>query len=108
MPKPAATAGCRGCKPDWLSSECCARLSSDFWCWARWMVSSKVGISHLLQYHDLDTYRLSMAHIFDLTPQTFAAFRGPAIFAMLLFIVGFGRAWSLRRRWKNSAATLTL
>jgi 4-amino-4-deoxy-L-arabinose transferase-like glycosyltransferase len=71
-------------------------------------VSSKGGISHLLQYHDLDTYRLSMAHIFDLTPQTFAAFRGPAIFAMLLFIVGFGRAWSLRRRWKNSAATLTL
>src|SRR6266851_1282517 len=71
-------------------------------------VSSKGGISHLLQYHDLDTYRLSMAHIFDLTPQTFAALRGPAIFAMLLFIVGFGRAWSLRRRWKNSAATLTL
>ena len=71
-------------------------------------ISSKGGISHLLQYHDLDTYRLSMAHIFDLTPQTFAALRGPAIFAMLLFIVGFGRAWSLRRRWKNSAATLTL
>ncbi len=71
-------------------------------------VSSKGGISRLLQYHDLDTYRLSMAHIFDLTPQTFAALRGPAIFAILIFIVGFGRAWWLRRRWKNSAATLTL
>jgi len=49
-------------------------------------VSSKGGISHLLQYHDLDTYRLSMAHIFDLTPQTFAALRGPAVFAMLLLL----------------------
>jgi hypothetical protein len=49
-----------------------------------------------------------MAHIFDLTPQTFAALRGPAIFAILLFIIGFGRAWLVRRRWKNSAATLTL
>jgi 4-amino-4-deoxy-L-arabinose transferase-like glycosyltransferase len=71
-------------------------------------ISSKGGISHLLQYHDLDTYRLSMAHIFDLTPQTFAALRGPAVFAILIFIFGFGRAWLLRRRWKNSAATLTL
>ena len=71
-------------------------------------ISSKGGISHLLQYHDLDTYRLSMAHIFDLTPQTFAALRGPAVFAILIFIIGFGRAWLLRRRWKNSAATLTL
>jgi len=71
-------------------------------------ISSKGGISHLLQYHDLDTYRLSMAHIFDLTPQTFAALRGPAVFAILIFIFGFGRAWLLRRRWQNSAATLTL
>ena len=71
-------------------------------------VSSTGGISHLLQYHDLDTYRLSMAHIFDLTPQTFAALRGPAVFAILIFIIGFGRAWLLRRRWKNFAATLTL
>jgi len=71
-------------------------------------ISSKGGISHLLQYHDLDTYRLSMAHIFDLTPQTFAALRGPAVFAILIFIIGFGRSWLLRRRWKNSAATLTL
>ena len=65
-------------------------------------ISSKGGISHLLQYHDLDTYRLSMAHIFDLTPQTFAALRGPAVFAILIFIIGFGRSWLLRRRWKNS------
>ncbi len=71
-------------------------------------VSSKGGISHLIQYHPLDTYRLSMAHIFDLTPQTFAALRGPAVFAILIFIIGFGRAWLLRRRSKNFAATLTL
>jgi len=71
-------------------------------------VSSKGGISHLIQYHPLDTYRLSMAHIFDLTPQTFAALRGPAVFAILIFIVGFGRAWLLRRRSENFAATLTL
>ncbi len=71
-------------------------------------VSSKGGISHLIQYHPLDTYRLSMAHIFDLTPQTFAALRGPAVFAILISIIGFGRAWLLRRRSKNFAATLTL
>ncbi|MGA9815201.1 MAG: glycosyltransferase family 39 protein [Terriglobales bacterium] len=71
-------------------------------------VSSKGGISHLIQYHPLDTYRLSMAHIFDLTPQTFAALRGPAVFAILIFIIGFGRAWLLRRHSKNFAATLTL
>ncbi len=71
-------------------------------------VSSKGGISHLIQYHPLDTYRLSMAHIFDLTPQTFAALRGPAVFAILIFIIGFGKAWLLRRRLKSFAATLTL
>jgi 4-amino-4-deoxy-L-arabinose transferase-like glycosyltransferase len=71
-------------------------------------ISPKKGISGLIQYHPLDTYRLSMAHIFDLTPQTFAALRGPAVLAMLIFLAGFGAAWLLRRRWRNSAATLTL
>jgi 4-amino-4-deoxy-L-arabinose transferase-like glycosyltransferase len=71
-------------------------------------ISSKVGLSGLIQYHPLDTYRLSMAHILDLTPQTFAALRGPAIAAMFIFVLGFGATWLLRRRWKNFAATLTL
>jgi 4-amino-4-deoxy-L-arabinose transferase-like glycosyltransferase len=71
-------------------------------------VSSKTGISGLIRYHPLDTYRLSMAHILDLTPQTFAALRGPAIGAMFIFVAGFGATWLLRRRWKNFAATLTL
>ena len=49
-----------------------------------------------------------MAHVLDLTPQTFAALRGPAVFAILIFTIGFGRAWLLRRHSKNFAATLTL
>ncbi len=71
-------------------------------------VSLKYGISSLIRYHPLDTYRLSMAHILDLTPQTFAALRGPAVTAMFIFVLGFGATWLLRRRWTSYAATLTL
>ena len=71
-------------------------------------ISAKKDVSGLIQFHPLDTYRLSMAHIFDLTPQTFAALRGPATLAMVIFVAGFGGAWLFRRRWSNSVATITL
>jgi len=62
----------------------------------------------LIQYHPNDTYRLSMAHILDLTPQAFAALRGPAILALLTFLVGFGLAWLLRRKADALRATLAM
>jgi 4-amino-4-deoxy-L-arabinose transferase-like glycosyltransferase len=65
-------------------------------------------LGQVLQYHELDTYRLSMAHMLDLTPETFVVFRGPAIMAMLIFVAGFGLAWIYRRRGQNLAATLTV
>jgi 4-amino-4-deoxy-L-arabinose transferase-like glycosyltransferase len=65
-------------------------------------------VASLIQYHSEDTYRLSMAHILDLTPQTFAIFRGPAIMAGIVFLVGFTLAWILRRRGKFVASTLTV
>jgi hypothetical protein len=65
-------------------------------------------VASLIQYHSEDTYRLSMAHILDLTPQTFAIFRGPAIMAGIVFFVGFVLAWILRRRNKPFASTLTV
>ncbi len=65
-------------------------------------------VSNLIEYHPLNFYRLSMAHIFDLTPQTFAALRGPAEMAIICFLAGFGGAWLLRRRGRGLAATVVV
>jgi hypothetical protein len=65
-------------------------------------------ISTLLEQHENDFYRVSMAHILDLTPQAFAVLRLPAALAAVAFLVGFGTAWWLRRSGKALAATLTM
>ncbi len=65
-------------------------------------------LTRLIQYHSLDTYRLSMAHILDITPDTFAIFRGPALLAIVVFVIGFGWAWTYRRKGRNLAATIAL
>jgi len=75
-------------------------------------ISAKVqphgDISSLLEQHENDFYRVSMAHILDLTPQAFAVLRLPAALAALAFLVGLGLAWWLRRAKKPIAATLTM
>ena len=65
-------------------------------------------ISTLLEQHENDFYRVSMAHILDLTPQAFAVLRLPAALAAIAFLVGFGAAWWLRRSGKDIGATLTM
>lgn len=65
-------------------------------------------LSSLIKYHSLDTYRLSMAHILDLTPETFAVFRGPAVLAMCVFVLGFGTACVYRRHKRDLASTVSL
>ena len=65
-------------------------------------------ISTLLEQHENDFYRVSMAHILDLTPQAFAVLRLPAALAAAAFLVGFGAAWGLRRAGKAFAASLTM
>jgi 4-amino-4-deoxy-L-arabinose transferase-like glycosyltransferase len=83
-------------------------LCLGYFVWSSLHITATGDISGLIQYHALDTYRVSMAHIFDLTPQAFAELRGPAIVAMLVFLVGFGAAWLFRRRRGDLAATLTV
>jgi hypothetical protein len=83
-------------------------LCLGYFVWSSLQIAATGDISGLIQYHALSTYRLSMAHILDLTPQAFAELRGPAILAMLVFLAGFGAAWLLRRRGQQVAATLTV
>lgn len=63
-------------------------------------------IASLLEEHSNDFYRVSMAHMMDLTPQAFALLRLPAALAAAAFLFGFGAAWMLRRRNRALAATL--
>ena len=65
-------------------------------------------ISKLLEIQNIDSYRLSMATFFDLTPQAFAALRVPSTLAALCFLAGFPLAWLYRRRGRHLAANLTL
>jgi hypothetical protein len=75
-------------------------------------ISAKVqvhgDISSLLQRQQQDVYRVSMAHILDLTPQAFAVLRLPAAMAALAFLIGLGSAWWLRRKNKTIAATVMM
>jgi 4-amino-4-deoxy-L-arabinose transferase-like glycosyltransferase len=63
-------------------------------------------IASLLEEHANNFYRVSMAHIMDLTPQAFALLRLPATLAAGAFLFGFGAAWWFRRRNRALAATL--
>ncbi len=65
-------------------------------------------LGNLIEYHKENVYRLSMAHFLDLTPRTFAVFRGPAIMAMIVFVVGFTVAWYLRKNYRSLASTTAL
>jgi hypothetical protein len=61
-----------------------------------------------LQEQQNDAYRVSMAHILDLTPQAFAALRLPSALAAVTFLFGFGAAWWLRRKQRAVGATVTM
>jgi 4-amino-4-deoxy-L-arabinose transferase-like glycosyltransferase len=75
-------------------------------------ISAKVqvhgDISSLLQEHENDFYRVSMAHILDLTPQAFALLRLPSALAAAAFLFGLATAWWLRRKRRNEAAAICL
>jgi hypothetical protein len=76
--------------------------------WISAKVHVKGDISSLLQGRQNDDYRVSMAHILDLTPQAFAALRLPSALAAVTFLFGFGAAWWLRRKQRAVAATVAL
>ena len=73
---------------------------------ASYRVKVEGDISQLLSAHQDDFYRVSMAHLFDLTPQAFALLRGPATGAGVAFSVGFIGAWLLRRSGRPLAANV--
>jgi hypothetical protein len=68
----------------------------------------KQDIATLVTTHENDFYRVSMAHIFDLTPQAFADLRLPATLAAVAFAGAFGFAWFLRRRGRALGAALAM
>jgi 4-amino-4-deoxy-L-arabinose transferase-like glycosyltransferase len=68
----------------------------------------KQDIATLVTTHENDFYRVSMAHIFDLTPQAFADLRIPATLAAIAFGGAFGIAWIMRRRGRALGATLAM
>jgi len=76
--------------------------------WISAKVQVKGDISSLLQEQQNDAYRVSMAHILDLTPQAFAALRLPSALAAATFFLGFGTAWWLRRKKHAVGATITV
>lgn len=76
--------------------------------WQSSNVRSTGDVSQLLKSQENSFYRLSMGHLFDLTPQAFADLRGPAAGAAALFLVAFLGAWLLRRKNKAMAANLTV
>jgi 4-amino-4-deoxy-L-arabinose transferase-like glycosyltransferase len=77
------------------------------------LISSRVrvkgDISSLLKEHENNFYRVSMAHMLDLTPQAFALLRLPSAMAAAAFLLGFTGAWWLRRKgfWRASAISLS-
>lgn len=65
-------------------------------------------ISSLLTMHENSFYRLSMGHLFDLTPQAFADLRTPALGVAILFGAGFALAWLLQWKKRSLAASLAV
>ena len=79
--------------------------------WAVWQASQlRAGgdISTLLKTHPTDFYRLSMGHLFDLTPQAFADLKIPALMAAACFFVAFVTTWLLIRSRRVVAGVIAL
>src|SRR5260370_1985575 len=64
-------------------------------------------ISSLLKEHENNFYRVSMAHILDLTPQAFALLRLPAALAAAAFLLGLGAAWWLRSKRREQPTAVS-
>ena len=76
--------------------------------WVSVGVNTTGDISSLLKEHENDFYRVSMAHILDLTPQAFALLRLPSAMAAAAFLVGLTSAWWLRRRGRAVPSAICL
>jgi 4-amino-4-deoxy-L-arabinose transferase-like glycosyltransferase len=76
-----------------------------------WMsrgISNVADITQLMTRHDTDFYRVSMATLFDLTPQAFAALRLPAAIAASALTIGPAIVWWLGYRGRFSESMVGL
>jgi hypothetical protein len=83
-----------------------AVLLAMLWVSARVQVNG--DISSLLKEHQNDFYRVSMAHMLDLTPQAFALLRLPSALAACALLFGLTAAWWIRRNGREQAAAICL
>ena len=79
-----------------------------FGLWSSRSLASVPDIGNVIAHREVAGYSLSMAHVFDLTGESFAALREPAILAMMAFLVGPLLAWTLRRRGHHLEATTSV
>lgn len=76
--------------------------------WISRNVQARGDIYSALNEHETDFYRVSMAHMLDLTPQAFAYLRLPSALAAAAFLAGLGAAWWLRRNARHLASSISL
>ncbi|MFB3814084.1 MAG: ArnT family glycosyltransferase [Terriglobales bacterium] len=76
--------------------------------WSSRHIPYVADISTVLAKHDLATDTLSMSHMLDLTGETLAALRLPAVLAVIALLIGPALALWLRLRRRDFAATWTL
>jgi 4-amino-4-deoxy-L-arabinose transferase-like glycosyltransferase len=76
--------------------------------WVSRGIHSTSDISTLMQLHPTAFYRLAMSDFMDLTPATFADLRHQALTAMAIVLIGFLSAWVLRRRGRQTAASVAM
>ncbi len=76
--------------------------------WMSREISNVADITQLMTRHDTDFYRVSMATLFDLTPQTFAALRLPAVIAASALAIGPAIVWWLAYRGRSSESMVGL
>ena len=65
-------------------------------------------IGTLLAHRGVGDYTLSMSHLFDLTGESFAALRLPAVMAAITLLIGPMAGWLLRLKKKHLAATVSV
>jgi hypothetical protein len=70
-------------------------------------VSPKADFGEVLRRVE-SMYKLSMGHLFDLTPQAMGFFRWPLILTAMGFLVGTVLHWILRKRGASMRANLAL
>jgi len=65
-------------------------------------------VGSVLAHRGVGDYTLSMSHLFDLTGESFAALRLPAVMAVITLLVGPLAGWVLRLKNKHLAATVSV